>query len=128
MECQRTTPPIYPPMDVCTCYRIWVERSRDVNLPQLPTGLQQLGSGLDVTAIQLVGYQMSSEEIGDLYWQVYVLKRLTRPPPCGPERAWEIMEDIVSALKDHLMWRKVEQSGGGGEHESASTHPSHHCN
>ena len=30
-------------------------------------GLPQLDSGVDISAIQLVGYQMSSKETGDIY-------------------------------------------------------------
>ena len=71
---------------------------------------------------------MSSKEIWDLYHQVYALKRLPRPPPCGPERAQEIMKDIMSSLKDCLRWRKGEQMGGDGEPESATTLLSCHCN
>ena len=91
-------------------------------------GLPKLDSGPDVSAIQLVGYQMSSKEIGDLYHQVYALKRLPRPLLCGPERAQEITKDIVSSLKDCLRWREGEQTGGDGELESASTCLSCHCN
>ena len=47
--------------------------------------LPRLDSEVDVSAVQLVGYWMSSEEIGDLYHQVYMLKRLPRPPLCGPK-------------------------------------------
>ena len=86
-------------------------------------GLPKLDSGADISAIQLVGYQTSSKEIGDLNCQVYVLMRLPGPPLCGPERAQEITKDIVSSLKDHLRWGRGEQSGGGGEPESACTHP-----
>ena len=71
---------------------------------------------------------MSNEEIGDLYWQVYALRRLPGPPLCGPERAQEITEDIVSSLKDCLLQWKGEQSGGDGEPESAGTCPSYHYN
>ena len=91
-------------------------------------GLHKLDSGVDVSTIQLQGYWMSNKEIGDLYHQVYVLKRLPRPQPCRPERAWEITKDTMSSLKDHLRWRKVEQAGGGGELESAGTCPSCHWN
>ena len=76
-------------------------------------GLPKLGSGADVSAVQLVGYWTSSEEVGNLYWQIYALKRLPRLTPSGPERAQEIMEDIVSSLKDCLRQKKGEQSGGG---------------
>ena len=124
MGCQGTTPPIHPPMDVYTCCWIWAERSGEVDLPWSLTGLPKLDSGADISAIQLVGHQMSSKEIGDLYCQVYALTRLPRPPPCRPERTQEITEDIVSSLKDHLRWRKGELPGRGGELESASMCPS----
>ena len=90
-------------------------------------GLPNLDPEADVPAIQLVGYQMSSKEIGDLYHQVYMLKRLPRPPPCGPERAQKITKDIMSSLKDCLRQKEVEQAGGGGEPESASTCPPQLC-
>ena len=45
-------------------------------------GLPRLDPEVDTSAVQLVGYQTSREEIGDLF-QVYTLKRLPRPPPCG---------------------------------------------
>ena len=46
-------------------------------------GLPRLDSKVDVSAIQLVGYWTSREEIWDLYHQVYMLMRLIRPPLCG---------------------------------------------
>ena len=89
--------------------------------------LPKLDPEVVIPAVQLVGYQTSSKEISDLYQQVYVLKRLPGPPPCGPERAWQITKEIMSPLKDHLRWKEVEQTGGGGELESASTHPPCPC-
>ena len=51
-------------------------------------GLQGRTPKADVSAIQLVGYQTSSEEIGDLYHQVYMhLRGCPGPPLYGPERA-----------------------------------------
>ena len=50
-------------------------------------GLPRLDPKVDVPAIQLVGYQTSREEIGDLFHQVYMLKRLPRPPLCRPKWA-----------------------------------------
>ena len=47
---------------------------------------------------------------------------------CGSKWAWEVTRDILSSLKDHLRWRRGEQSGGSGEPEPTSTCPSHHCN
>ena len=91
-------------------------------------GFPKLDSGADVSAIQLVGYRMSSEEIGDIYHQVYMLKRLPGPSLCGPERAWKITKDNMSSLEDCLRWRRGEQSGGGREQEPTSTHLSCHWN
>ena len=81
----------------------------------------------DASAVQLVGYQMCSKEIGDLYCQVYALKMLAGPPACGPERAQEITKDTVSSLKDHLRQGRREQSGGGGELDPTSTCLPCHC-
>ena len=89
-------------------------------------GLPRLDPEADASAIQLVGYRTSREEIGDFFHQVYMLKRLPGPPLCGPEWAWEVMRDILFSLKDCLRWRKGEQSGGSRELEPASAHPSCH--
>ena len=105
MGCWRTVLPVHPPTDVCTCHWIWAEGSREVNLLHSPPGLPKLDSKADVSAVQLVGYQMSSKETGHLYCQVYALKRLPRPPQCGLKRAQEILRDIVSSLKDCL-WQE----------------------
>ena len=41
---------------------------------------------VDVPAIQIVGYQTSQKEIQDLYHEVYLLRRLPSPAPCGPSQ------------------------------------------
>ena len=130
MGCWRTALPVHIPMDVCPCRWVWAERSGMVNSMQPPAGppKARLWVRCDCCPAGGVGYQMSSEEIGDLYQQIYALKRLPRPPPCGPERAQKITAKIMSSLKDCLRQRTGEQSGGGGDPESASTHPSCHCN
>ena len=62
MGCWRTTPPIYPSKDVHTCPQIWAERSREVDLSCSHwQGLPKLDSEVDISAVQLVGYQTSSE-------------------------------------------------------------------
>ena len=91
-------------------------------------GLPRLDSRVDESTIQLVGYQISREEIGDLYHQVYMLKRLPGPPLCRPKWACEVIRDILSSLKECLRWRRGEQSGGSRELEPAGTCPSCHCN
>ena len=69
-------------------------------------GLPRLDSEADVPAVQLVGYWMSREEIGDLYHQVYILKRLPGTPPCGSEWAWDVTRDILFSLKDCLRQKR----------------------
>ena len=64
--------------------------------------LLHLDPQADVSAIQSVGPHTSREEIRDLYYQVYKLRRWTRSLPCGPEWAGELMRDVVSSLKNHL--------------------------
>ena len=90
-------------------------------------GLPRLDSKVEVSTIQLVGYQMSKEEIWDLYCQGYMLKRLPRALLCGPKQAQEVMRDILSSLKDHLKWRSVAHSGGSGGPEPTGMYPSCHC-
>ena len=58
----------------------------------------------DVSAIQAVGPQTSREEIRDLYYEVYKLRRLPGSPPCGPEWKEELVGDVVSSLKGCLRW------------------------
>ena len=89
-------------------------------------GLPRLDPEADASAIQLVGYWTTQEEIGDLFHQVYSLKRLPRPPPCGPKWKQEVMRDILASLKDQLRQRRGEQPGGSGEPEPTSIHPSCH--
>ena len=64
-------------------------------------GLPQLDLQADVSTTQLVGPQTSEEEIPDLYYQVYNLKRLPGSLLCRPERADKLARDIMSSLKDH---------------------------
>ena len=72
-------------------------------------GLPRLDPKANVPTVQLMGYWTSREEIGELFYQVYMLKRLPRPPPCGPEQSQEVMQDILSSLKDCLWQRRGDQ-------------------
>ena len=89
-------------------------------------GLQRLDPEADPSTVQLVGYWTSREEKGDLFHQVYMLKRLPRPQPCRPKWVQEVMRDILSSLKDCLRQRRDELPGGSGELEPTSTCPSCH--
>ena len=79
---------------------------------------------MDISAIQLVGYQSTREEIRDLYHQVYKLRRLLGSLLCGPEQVCELTRDVVSSLKNHLRGRGGKQPRGCEEPEPTDTHPS----
>ena len=74
-------------------------------------GLLHLDPQADVSTIQSVGPWTSREEIQDLYYQVYKLRRLPRSPPCEPEWADVLARDIVSSLKNCLRWNEDELPG-----------------
>ena len=88
--------------------------------------LSRLDPRVDTSTIQLMGYQTSREEIGELFHQVCMLQRLPGPPPCGPKWVQEVTRDILSSLKDHLWWRRGDHLEGSGELEPASAHVSQH--
>ena len=52
-----------------------------------------------------MGYQTSQEEIWNLFYEVYMLKRLPTPPPCRPEWMEKTTRDILSSLRSHLQRR-----------------------
>ena len=89
-------------------------------------GLPRLDPEADVPAILLVGYWTFWEKIRGLFHKVYMLKRLSVPPPCGPEWMEKATRDILSSLKDCLRHRRGEKSEGSGEPEPASACPPHH--
>ena len=85
-------------------------------------GLPHLDLQEDVSAIQSVGPCTSREEIRDLYYQVYKLRRLPRSLPCGPEQASELMRDMVSSLENFLRQKEDEPQRGWGVSEFTDTH------
>ena len=78
----------------------------------------------DLSVIQLVGYQSTREEIQDLYYQVYKLRRLTGSPLCRPEQVCKLTRDVVASLKKHLWQTGGKQPRGCKEPEPADTCPS----
>ena len=56
----------------------------------------------DQSAIRLVGYRTSHEEIRDLYHSVYLMRRLPGPLPCGPQWRRKGIWDILSSLRNCL--------------------------
>ena len=57
-------------------------------------GLPCLDPQADISPVLSVGPQTSREEIWDLYYQVYKLRRLPRSLPCGPEWADVLSEKL----------------------------------
>ena len=70
--------------------------------------LPHLDLQVDISAIWLVGPWTSREEIRDLYYQVYKLRRSLGSPMCGPEWAGELTRDVVSSLKNYLRQKEDE--------------------
>ena len=91
-------------------------------------GHPRLDPKADVSAIQLVGFQTSREEIRELFHQVFMLKRLPRPLPCGPKWAQDIPRDILSSLKDCLWQRRGDSLEGSIGLEPSSACLSHSQN
>ena len=77
---------------------------------------------VDISTIQVVGYQTTREEIRDLYHQVYKLRRLPESLLCGPEQVHELTRDVMSSLKSHLRQRGDKQPRGCEEPEPTDTH------
>ena len=73
----------------------------------------------DISTIPLVGPQTSREEVRDLYYQVYKLRRLPGPLLCRPEWAGELMRGVVSSLKNCLRQKEDMLPRGWEESELA---------
>ena len=86
-------------------------------------GLPHLDLQVDVSVMQSVGPHTTKEEIGDLYYQVYKLRRLPAFPPCSREWAGELTKDVVSSLKNQLRWKEDELPRGWGRSEFVDTSP-----
>ena len=86
-------------------------------------GLPHLDLQADASEVQSVGPHTSREEIRDLYYQVYKLRRLHGCPSCGPEWAGELMKDVVFSLKNCLRWKEDEPPREWVRSEFADTPP-----
>ena len=71
-------------------------------------GLLCLDPQAEVSTIWSVGSQTSREEIQDLYYQAYKLRRLPESLLCGLEWADALARDIVSSLKNCLRQKEDE--------------------
>ena len=66
--------------------------------------MPQLNPAAGAPAIQLVGPEMSKEELQELYLEVYKLHRLPGSPPGEPA----LLEEVLSSLEDHQGWKAEE--------------------
>ena len=80
--CQGTALPIHPSKDVCKAAESGQKEAERLICHGCWHGLPRLDPKADVPVVKLMGYRISREEIGDLFHQVYMLKRLPGPPPC----------------------------------------------
>ena len=86
-------------------------------------GLPCFDPQVNVSAIWSIKPHTSREEIRDLYYKVYKLRRLPRSPLCWPKWAVELTRDMVSSLKDHLKQKEDELQRGQRGSGFADTHP-----
>ena len=59
--------------------------------------MPQLNPEVGIPAVQLIGLEMSKEELLELYLEVYKLHRLPGSPPGEPA----ILEEVLSSLPNH---------------------------
>ena len=77
--------------------------------------------GADISAMELVGYQMSRKEMWDIYHSVYLLRRTPGSPSCGEWERRRVIHDILASLTVQLQrqtqpiataeWDRMGQEG-----------------
>ena len=74
----------------------------------------------EVSAIQMVGFRTSREEIGEIYNDVYQLKRLPGPPPYG--LGWmEALDQEICASLEEQTWQRQGTARPEEDLEGATT-------
>ena len=68
--------------------------------------MPQLNPEAGVPTIQLVGLEMTREELLEIYLEVYKLHRLPGSPPGEPA----ILEEVLSSLPNHQRHEEKEAS------------------
>ena len=127
MGCWRTALPIHSPTHVCTCHQMQEERSGEVNSLWLPTRPPK-------ARLQDGHNYHPAGRVPDIQWRNWepLLSSI-----CAQEVAWTPTVWARKSMRDnrrHVFLErppkaeKGEQSGGGGELESAGTNPSCHFN
>ena len=87
--------------------------------------MPQLDLEVGIPAVQLVGPEMTKEELLEIYFKVYKLHRL----PCSPPSEPAIWDDIMAKVPDHQhreedqMHEAAVQSCTGCSHSSRSRTP-----
>ena len=74
--------------------------------------MPQLNPEAGIPSLQLVGPEMTKEELLELYLEVYKLHRLPGSPPGEPA----ILEEVLSSLPDH---QRCEEGKGSCSHGEA---------
>ena len=87
--------------------------------------MPQLNLELGIPAIQLVGPQMTKEQLMEIYLEVYKLHRLPGSPPSELAIWEEIMAKVPdnSHSKEDQMHEATTQSWPGSSHSSRSRTP-----
>ena len=85
-------------------------------------GLLHLDLQADISAVQSVGPHISREEIRNLHYQVYKLRRLPGSPPHRLEWTDELTNDVVSSLKNYLRQKEDELPREQRRSEFVDTH------
>ena len=60
------------------------------------------GSKVDQSAMELVGYHTSQREMRDIYHSIYLLQMAPGLPPCRAQSRRKAIQDILSSLKGQL--------------------------
>ena len=72
---------------------------------------------VDQSAMELVGYQMSRQEMWDIYHSVYLLWRCPGSPSCGALRRRRAIQDILSSLQARVQRQTYStKTEGPGAH------------
>ena len=69
------------------------------------------------SAMELVGYQMSRQEMQDIYHSVYILQRCPGSPSCWTSRRRRAIQDILSSLQ-----ARVQRQSYSAKTKGASAH------
>ena len=82
-------------------------------------GLPKLNPDADISAVMLVGPQMTKEEFESLYLEVYKMQRLPRSPPREPE----LMQEVASSFEGFQGWKEEEMPDASSSPQLTNAQP-----